>query len=47
MIRNNDLLKQFYVSSGEVFGTGIMMILVGVIVGAVGSAVAVNRFLDV
>jgi cell division transport system permease protein len=47
VIRNNDLLKQFYVSSGEVFGTGIMMILVGVIVGAVGSAVAVNRFLDV
>ena len=46
-IRNNELFKQFYVSSSEVPGTGIMMILVGVIVGAVGSAVAVNRFLDV
>lgn len=46
-IRNNELFKQFYVSSSEVIGTGVMMILVGVIVGAVGSAVAVNRFLDV
>jgi cell division transport system permease protein len=46
-IRNNELFKQFYVSSSEVLGTGIMMILVGVIVGAVGSAIAVNRFLDV
>lgn len=46
-IRNNELFKQFYVSSSEVLGTGILMILVGVIVGAVGSAVAVNRFLDV
>jgi cell division transport system permease protein len=46
-IRNNELFKQFYVSSSEVLGTGVLMILVGVIVGAVGSAVAVNRFLDV
>lgn len=46
-IRNNELFKQFYVSGAEVLGTGVFMILVGVMVGAVGSAIAVNRFLDV
>jgi len=46
-IRHNELFKQFYVTSAEVLGTGTLMILVGVAVGAAGSAIAVNRFLDV
>ena len=47
VIRDNRLFHSFYVSGSEVVGTGIFMILVGVIVGGVGSALAVNRFLDV
>jgi cell division transport system permease protein len=41
------LFKQFLVTSNDVMGTGIFLLLVGVIVGTVGSAVAVTRFLDV
>ncbi len=41
------LFKQFLVTSSDVMGTGIFLLLVGVIVGTVGSAVAVSRFLDV
>jgi cell division transport system permease protein len=41
------LFKQFLVTSSDVMGTGIFLLLVGVIVGTVGSAVAVTRFLDV
>lgn len=46
---NNDiqLFKQFLVTSNDVMGTGIFLLLVGVIVGTVGSLVAVSRFLDV
>jgi cell division transport system permease protein len=45
--RHLDLLRQFTVSGSEVFGTAVFLVLVGVIVGAAGSAVAVSRFLDV
>ena len=41
------LFKQFLVTSSDVMGTGIFLLLVGVIVGTVGSLVAVSRFLDV
>jgi cell division transport system permease protein len=46
---NNDiqLFKQFLVTSSDVAGTGILLLLVGVVVGTVGSALAVTRFLDV
>ncbi len=46
---NNDiqLFKQFLVTSGDVAGTGILLLIVGVLVGTVGSALAVSRFLDV
>lgn len=46
-IARNDFLNQVYVSTGEVLTTGLFMVVVGVLVGAVGSALAVNRFLDV
>jgi hypothetical protein len=41
------LLGQLVVSSGEAIGTGIFILVVGAAVGAIGSAVAVSRFLDV
>ncbi len=41
------LFKQFLVTSGDVAGTGILLLIVGVLVGTVGSALAVSRFLDV
>ncbi len=41
------LFKQFLVTGADVTGTGILLLLVGMIVGTVGSAVAVSRFLDV
>ncbi len=46
-VRHNELFHQFYVSSSEVVGTGLFIVLVGALVGGVGSAVAVTRFLDV
>lgn len=41
------LFKQFLVTSTDVMGTGALLLLVGMTVGVVGSAVAVSRFLDV
>ena len=41
------LLKQMSVSSGQVVTTGIIMVIVGALAGAIGSALAVSRFLDV
>jgi len=41
------LFKQFLVTSADVTGTGILLLVVGVVVGTVGSALAVSRFLDV
>ena len=42
-----NLLKQMSVSSSQVFTTGIIMVIVGALAGAIGSALAVSRFLDV
>jgi cell division transport system permease protein len=47
LIEDNSLLGQFVVSGGDVLGTGIFILVVGAIVGGLGSAVAVSRFLDV
>ncbi|MGH9190139.1 MAG: cell division protein FtsX [Acidimicrobiales bacterium] len=41
------LFKQFLVTTGDVTGTGVLLLLVGVGVGTIGSALAVSRFLDV
>ena len=46
-VRHVELFHEFAVSTSEVIGTGIFLIVVGMIVGAVGSAIAVSRFLDV
>ena len=45
--RNLDFFKQFFVTTSDVVGTGIFLVAVGVVLGTVGSAVAVSRFLDV
>ncbi len=47
LIEGNSLLSQFVVSGGDVIGTGVFILVVGAIVGGVGSAIAVSRFLDV
>jgi cell division transport system permease protein len=44
---STSLFKSFSVSGAEIAGTGILMLLVGAAVGAIGSAIAVSRFLDV
>ena len=48
-IRNSTvgLLKQFSVTGSEVVTTGIILVVIGTAVGAIGSALAVSRFLDV
>ena len=46
-VEGNQLIEQFVVSSSDVFGTGVFILFMGAVVGAVGSAVAVSRFLDV
>jgi cell division transport system permease protein len=44
---SNTLFKSFSVSNGQILTTGIVMLTVGALVGAIGSAIAVSRFLDV
>ncbi|MBV8984888.1 MAG: FtsX-like permease family protein, partial [Acidimicrobiia bacterium] len=46
-VRHVQLFYEFAVSTNEVIGTGIFLVVVGMLVGAVGSAIAVSRFLDV
>ncbi len=41
------LFNQFLVTGSDVAGTGIFLLVVGMVVGALGSLVAVSRFLDV
>jgi cell division transport system permease protein len=47
LIEDNTLLGQFVVTTGDVMGTGLFILVVGAIVGGIGSAIAVSRFLDV
>jgi cell division transport system permease protein len=42
-----DFLQNLSVSTVEMRGVGLTVVLVGVIVGSIGSGVAVSRFLDV
>ena len=44
---NLQLLESFVVASSDVWGTSILLLIVGCLVGTIGSAVAVTRFLDV
>ncbi len=42
-----DILQSFAVESGEVWGIAILLLVIGAAVGALGSAIAAYRFLDV
>jgi hypothetical protein len=42
-----NLLELFSWTTGEVTMIGLFVITVGAVVGAIGSAIAVSRFLDV
>ena len=44
---SNSIIHQMSVSGWEVFGTCLLVSVVGVGVGVIGSAFAVRRFLDV
>lgn len=46
-LRSNQLFREFVVTSADVIGTGVFILAMGGLVGAVGSAIAVSRFLDV
>src|SRR5579884_1523495 len=46
-VRHVELFHEFAVSTNEVIGTGVFLVFVGMVVGALGSAIAVSRFLDV
>ncbi len=46
-VGDNTLGNQLLPPSGDVIGTGIFVLLAGMLLGAVGSAFAVRRFLDV
>jgi len=46
-LKHIQLLQQFFVTSSQVLGTGVVLLLLGSVIGAAGSAVAVTRFLDV
>jgi cell division transport system permease protein len=42
-----NLMSQLHLTNGDVLVTSIVIVLVGTLVGSVGSAVAIRRFLDV
>jgi cell division transport system permease protein len=42
-----ELLRTFVVETGDVWGTSAFIIVIGCVVGVLGSAIAVTRFLDV
>ena len=46
-VGDNTLGNQLLPPSGDVIGTGIFVLLAGTVLGTVGSAFAVRRFLDV
>ncbi|MDY7102880.1 MAG: permease-like cell division protein FtsX [Actinomycetota bacterium] len=41
------ILQSFVVDRSEVVGTSVLLLVVGVVVGTVGSGIAVSRFLDI
>jgi cell division transport system permease protein len=43
----NAVLTQMRMTGWEVFGTQLVVVVVGVLIGSAGSAVAIRRFLDV
>ena len=46
-VRKNEILLYFQVSSSQVMSTSILVLVIGGIVGVIGSLWAVSRYLDV
>ncbi|MBP7929974.1 MAG: permease-like cell division protein FtsX [Acidimicrobiia bacterium] len=46
-IEGGSLTSGFYVTNGEIFAIGLLIIFVGIIVGAVGSFIGLRRFIEV
>jgi cell division transport system permease protein len=44
---NGSVLSQMRLSGWELFGTDTVVVVIGVLIGSVGSAIAIRRFLDV
>jgi cell division protein FtsX len=42
----HDLLQSFYVTNGDAFGIGILVLIIGAAIGIVGSAIGLRRFLE-
>lgn len=43
----NSVLNQMRLSGWQIFGTDLVLVVLGVLIGAGGSAIAIRRFLDV
>lgn len=46
-LHDYELFKQFFVTDSQLYSTGIWLLLLGAVLGGIGSMVAVSRFLDV
>ena len=44
---NDNLLTAMHMSTGEIVITNVVVVVVGMAIGSIGSAVAIRRFLDV
>ena len=44
---SSNVFSAMRITGGEVFSTGIVVVFVGVLIGSLGSAIAIRRFLDV
>jgi cell division transport system permease protein len=45
--RSNNLFQSFYVTGGDAIGIGLVIVLIGAVVGAIGSMLGLRRFLEV
>jgi cell division transport system permease protein len=43
----SNIFSAMHLSAGELIWTNIVVVLVGVLIGSLGSAIAIRRFLDV
>jgi hypothetical protein len=43
----NNLFRDFYLTNGDAVGIGLMILLIGAGIGALGSMIGLRRFLEV
>jgi cell division protein FtsX len=44
---SSNIFSAMHMSSGELLWTDVVVVFVGVLIGSLGSAIAIRRFLDV